>query len=59
MEKITLAYGPNLAVAEKPGQAEGSEPLLNHFSVVIGLSEHVLAAPVATAKAAAVDWFAT
>ena len=55
MQEATLAYGADFAVAKEPGEAERSEPLLDELSIVIWLSEHPLAAAVATAQTTAIN----
>ena len=55
MQKISLSNRADFSIAKKSRQSQRPEPLLNHLRVMIRFAEHVLAAPVATAKAAAID----
>src|SRR5439155_15779968 len=55
VQKILLAYRPNLAVAEEAGQPDGAELLLHVSCIVIRLAKQVLAATVATAQARPVN----
>src|SRR5579859_4112607 len=56
MQKALVANGPNLAVTEKTGQANRPQLLLDHLGIVVGLAKQALAASIATAEAAAVEW---
>src|SRR5262245_61679816 len=55
VEKVSLPNRSDFAVAKESRQTDGTQPLLDHFGVVIRSSEQALAPAVATAKAAAVD----
>lgn len=55
MEEVALADGADFAIAEKAGNTERAEFLLDHAGVVVGRAEKVLSAAVATAQTAAID----
>src|SRR5947209_14907361 len=54
VKKIAVADRADFAVAEKSGQSQRSQLLLNQTRVVVRLAEEPVAATVATAQAAAV-----
>jgi len=45
----------DFAIAEKPRQAYGPKTLLNQLRIVIGMAEKTLPAPIAAAKASAIN----
>src|SRR5437773_11533107 len=55
VQKIAVADRPDFAVAEKAGQTQRAQLLLNQTRIVVRLAEKAVAAPVATAEAGAVN----
>ena len=55
MEKIPVAYRPDFAVAEKSGQPERAQSLLDLAGIVMRVAEQAVAPAVATAEATAID----
>jgi hypothetical protein len=56
VEKILLADRTNLAITEKPCQADGSKAFLHVPGVVTGFAKEVLPPTIATAQACAVNF---
>src|SRR5436190_9997839 len=59
VQKIAVANRSDFAVAEKAGQPQRSELLLNQSRVVVGMAEQQLPPAIATAQAPAIDRGAT
>ncbi len=55
MKIVLISHGPNLAVAEEPREAQGTQALLDHFRIVVRAAEEVLPPAVAAEEAAAID----
>ena len=55
VQETLVAHGTNFSVAEKPGESEGTELILNQIGIVIFAAEQSASPSVAAAQACAVN----